>query len=97
VALDIVLPAPRRRNETSAIKPMHAWRRPPPQPVLGLIDNAKTGADRMLGAIGNALVDRKVIASYFVIRKESSSHTITPEARSEMLARAHVIVSGIGD
>jgi len=97
VALDIVLPAARRRNETSAIKPMHSWRRPPSHPVLGLIDNAKTGADRMLGAIGKELVDRKVIASYFVIRKESSSHSITSETRSELLARAHVIVSGVGD
>lgn len=62
-----------------------------------MIDNAKTGADRMLAAIGDELVSRKAIASYFIFRKGSSSHSITTEERSAMLARAHVIVSGVGD
>ena len=97
MALDIVLPAPRRRNEAPSAKQMHVWRIPPGQPVLGLIDNAKTGADRMLRAIGNELVNRKVIASYFFFKKESSSHSMGHEHRSEMLARAHVIISGVGD
>jgi hypothetical protein len=96
--LAVVLPAPRTRAaEAVGAGRKHAWKPLPPQPVLGLIDNTKTRTDDLLNALGRELKRRNVISEYFVHRKPDAAHSITPEVRAELLARAHVIVSGIGD
>ena len=97
MSLKIVMPAPRRTASSSGSAARHAWKRLPPMPVVGLVDNVKTGADRMLNAIGARLVARKMAASHFVWQKPTTSHAITNDERANLLARAHVIISGIGD
>lgn len=99
MAIEVVLPAdlnligaPRNSSSMS-----HSWKPLPKQPIVGLIDNTKTGAAEFLDALGRSLVRRGVAGSHFVWQKSSSNHKITPRERAEKLARAHVIVSGVGD
>jgi hypothetical protein len=100
VAINVVFPVPSRRAQAAqAGKPAvtHAWKPLPAAPVLGLIDNTKARARDLLEAIGRALVKRGVVGSYFVHSKPSPSYPITREVRAEIAARAHLIVSGVGD
>jgi hypothetical protein len=98
MSVKVILPAPRKHKIAApAAAIAHAWTQPPPNPVLGLIDNAKPRAADLLDAIGRNLVRRTVVGSYFVLKKPSSGVTITAEDRAGLRARAHLIVSGIGD
>ena len=97
MSLKIVMPSPRRTVSSKESAARHAWKKLPPMPVIGLVDNVKTGADRMLNAIGARLVARKVASSHFVWQKPTTSHAISNDERANLLARAHVIISGIGD
>ena len=97
MTIEVVFPVP--RNRTPADKPAvtHAWRALPPNPVLGLIDNTKARARDLLEAIGKVLVQRGVVGSYFIHSKPSPSYPITREVRAQIAARAHLIISGVGD
>ena len=97
MAIEVVLPAdlvgaPRQSSAMS-----HFWKPLPERVVVGLIDNTKTGAAEFLDALGRSLLKRGVAGDYFVWQKSSSNHTITQEERVTAWARAHVIVSGVGD
>ena len=67
------------------------------RPVLGLIDNGKTRARDLLVGLAKLLEKRGVIDSHFILRKPTAAHTITMEDRVDLRARAHLIVSAIGD
>lgn len=97
MSIEIVLAAPLTAEAKAPAAVAHTWKALPPKPVLGLIDNSKTGAAELLDALGRNLVRRGVAVSYFMIQKETAAFSITNEDRTAMLARAHVIVSGIGD
>lgn len=97
MSLDIVLPAPRLKSRKVTEGRKHDRKPLPKLPVIGLIDNVKTGADRMLDAVGRTMVRRGFAASYFVWQKPTTSHAISNEERAMLLARAHIIISGIGD
>ena len=97
MSIEIVLAAPLTANVEAPAAVRHTWKALPPEPVVGLIDNSKTGADAFLDALGRALVRRGAAGSYFMMQKETAAFSITAEERATMLARAHVIVSGIGD
>lgn len=97
VPIEIILPAPLHQKVGPMVSNARSWKRLPERPVLGLIDNGKACAADILEAIGRHLVARGVAASHFVWRKPSAARPITSAERSDMLARAHVIVSGIGD
>lgn len=64
--------------------------------VLALIDNGKVNADRLLSAIGDALVERGAVASYFLYRKQRMV-PLTDAERDDILARAQVVIAGLGD
>jgi hypothetical protein len=97
MAIEVVLPADLVGTTQKGAQAGHAWEPLPAQPVVGLVDNTKTGAAAFLDALGRGLVKRGAARDYFVWKKNSSNHRITPTERAERLARAHVIVSGIGD
>ncbi|MBM3348044.1 MAG: hypothetical protein FJY55_16375 [Betaproteobacteria bacterium] len=99
MSIEVTLPAPRTHviAPTAAAAPAHIWRRLPDAPVLGLIDNTKTRAGDLLNAIGRELKRRGVISSHFLYRKPDAAHSISEEVRADMLARSHVIISGVGD
>jgi hypothetical protein len=97
MTIRVMLPAPLKRENPPPALRSHP-RRPMPQArVLGMIDNTKTRAADVLEALGRHLVQRGLVAEYFVWQKPSPGKTITSDACARMLARAHVIVSGIGD
>ena len=95
--IEVILPVADEIAGQGSNAPAHVWRTLPNKPVIGLIDNAKTGAAELLDAIGRTLVRRGVAASYFVWQKATASYSISNDERAAMLARAHVIVSGVGD
>ena len=101
MTIDVVFPIPRNRASTGAADPnrsvTHAWKTLPPKPVLCLIDNTKARARDLLEAIGRSLVARGVVGSFFLHAKPSPSYPITKEVRSAIVARAHLVVSGVGD
>lgn len=97
MSIEIVLAAPLTASAKAPPATTHQWKALPPKPVVGLIDNSKTGAAEFLDALGRSLVRRGVAGSHFMMQKETAAFSITDEDRSRMLARAHVIVSGIGD
>ena len=88
-----VFPEPK----AAAAGPRHAWKSLPAKPVLGLIDNGKTRARDLLVGVARLLEKRGVIDSHFILRKPTAAHTITMEDRVDLRARAHLIVSAIGD
>ena len=97
MSIDVILPAPRAHTAKAQGTIRHAWKSIPDKPVLGLIDNAKPRAGDLLAALGRVLQRQGVVGSFFTVRKASASEPINPKERAELLARAHVIVSGVGD
>jgi hypothetical protein len=97
MSIDVILPAPRAHTMKAKGNVRHTWKPIPDKPVLGLIDNAKPRAGDLLLALGRVLERKGVVGSYFTVRKGSASEPIDPEQRAELLARAHLIVSGVGD
>ena len=97
MSIDVILPAPRAGTATRRPEVRHTWKRIPERPVLGLIDNNKARAGDLLEALARVLERRGFAASHFMVRKASASDPITKDERAELLARAHIIVSGVGD
>ena len=97
MSIDVIWPVSIGPKTPRAASAPVARRTMPAHPVLGLIDNGKGRADAILDAIGRQLVQSGAFASHFVLRKRSAASPIDAKERAAMLARAHVIVSGIGD
>lgn len=95
MTIEVVRPVPMRE----APKPRsRAQREPiPPGAVLGLISNGKERAWELLDNLGNVLVDSGLFASHFIWQKATPAFTVTESERSRLLARAHFIVTGVGD
>ena len=93
MSIDVILPAPRAATASRKPTLRHTWKAIPDQPVLGLIDNSKARAGDLLEALARVLERQGFAAS----RKTSPSEPINAAQRAELLARAHVIVSGVGD
>jgi hypothetical protein len=71
-------------------------RRPDATVTIGLIDNGKPHAHELLVGIADALVRRGVGGDYFTVRKLFAGQPMPDEQRAEMLARAHLVISGVG-
>ena len=101
MTIDVIFPIPRNRPGAGAVDAnptvTHAWKTLPAKPVLCLIDNTKARARDLLEAVGRSLVARGVVGSYYLHAKPSPSYPITREVRAEIAARAHLVVSGVGD
>lgn len=97
MSIDVILPAPRAATASRKPTLRHTWKAIPDQPVLGLIDNSKARAGDLLEALARVLERQGFAASHFTVRKASPSEPINAAQRAELLARAHVIVSGVGD
>jgi hypothetical protein len=95
MSLEIVLPV--HRETVNAAQKPHAWKPLPAKPVLGLVDNAKTRANDLLVGVAKLLQKRGLIDSFFVLKKPTAAHTITQEDKVDLRARAHLIISAIGD
>lgn len=94
MTIEILLPTVRRTEVPRAVAER---REPPPGAVLALVDNTKARARDLLVAIGDELVGLGVASSYFVVSKPTASRALTAEASEEILLRADLVISGVGD
>ena len=97
MTLEYILPVPPEAKPSAADTKVHAWKKLPAKPVLGLIDNGKTRARDLLVGVAKLLEKQGLIDSHFILRKPTAAHTITMEDRVDLRARAHLIISAIGD
>lgn len=98
MTIKVTLPAARTRNAApTAERRNHVWMPLPPKPVLGLIDNSKARAADLLNAVALELTRRGLIAGHFMHFKPNAAHTVSPAVRADLKARAHLIISGVGD
>jgi hypothetical protein len=74
-----------------------------PRPDLGgdahliLIENGKARARDLLQLLADELRSRFPISSVEVFSKASAGKPIDPEEAIEMAARAHLVITGVGD
>jgi hypothetical protein len=64
---------------------------------LGLLDNSKTKAGRMLDAVADVLNTRYGFANIVRHRKPSASKPAAPEAIGELARTCDLVVVGVGD
>lgn len=64
---------------------------------LGLLDNSKANADKILWAIADALNDEFEFADVFYTRKHSSSLPPHPEVLADLHRNADFVIAGVGD
>lgn len=69
----------------------------PEHPVVGLVSNGKPLAAELLSAVASELQARLGEGEVELLRKPSAAYTITPAQAREMAARAHLVVTGVGD
>lgn len=74
-----------------------APRRSVERPVIGLVDNGKPHARELLELVARELHSRLGAGEVELIRKKSAAWTISPEQARDMAARAHLVVTGVGD
>lgn len=74
-----------------------APRAPVERPVVGLVSNGKPHAAELLEAVARQLHARLGEGEVELLRKPSAAYAITPEQARDMAARAHVVVTGVGD
>ena len=69
----------------------------PPRPVIGLVDNRKPHARELLELLAEELRARLGDAEIVLVQKQSAGHPMAPEQASDMAARAHLVITGVGD
>lgn len=86
------LPAP--PQDTLELAPRGAL---PEHPVIGLIDNGKPHARELLELLAAELRSRVGDGEIVLLRKPSAAYPITVEQAADMAARAHLVITGVGD
>ncbi len=70
----------------------------PVQPVIGLVANGKPLARELLEALRDAVQGRLgVQVQSHLICKPNAAHPITSVEADQMAARAHIVITGVGD
>ena len=64
---------------------------------LGLLDNTKWNANKLLRGVRNRLVQKHTFSAVNYYRKESFSLAATPELLAEIAASNDVVITAIGD
>jgi hypothetical protein len=64
--------------------------------VIGVVDNGKAMAEEIMIGTARALGDAADL-TVELQKKPSAGKVMTLEKRAELLARAHVVISGVGD
>lgn len=65
--------------------------------VVGLLDNGKTNADRLLGAVGDLLLREHGAREVVRVRKPSAYRAAPDDVIDALAKQADVVVAGIGD
>jgi hypothetical protein len=69
----------------------------PEHPVIGLVDNRKPHARALLELLAEELKVRIGDAEVLLVRKPGAGHPLQPEQAADMAARAHLVITGVGD
>ena len=69
----------------------------PAHPVIGLVDNRKPHARELLELLAEELRGRLGGGEVVLVRKPGAGHPLEPEQASDMAARAHMVITGVGD
>ena len=69
----------------------------PTRPVIGLVDNRKPHARRLLEILAEEIGERTDGAEVVLLRKPAAGRPMEPEQASDMAARAHLVITGVGD
>jgi len=69
----------------------------PARPVIGIVDNRKPRAGVLLELLAAELRQRLGDAEIVIVRKPGAGHPLKPEQASDMAARAHLVITGVGD
>lgn len=69
----------------------------PERPVIGLVDNRKPHARELLELLAVELGSRIGNADVVLVQKASAGRPMEPEQASDMAARAHLVITGVGD
>ncbi|MBM3676516.1 MAG: hypothetical protein FJW96_01335 [Actinobacteria bacterium] len=69
----------------------------PEHPVIGLVSNGKPHAAELLEALAAELRARVGDGDVVMVRKPSAAYPITVEQATDMAARAHLVITGVGD
>ena len=69
----------------------------PEHPVIGLVDNGKPHAKELLEALAAELRARVGAGDVILLRKDNVAYSITDDEARDMAARAHVVLTGVGD
>lgn len=65
--------------------------------VLGLLDNGKLNAGKLLGMVAEELRREHKLAGVIAVRKPNASQPAPDEVYEELASKANVVISGIGD
>lgn len=101
MSIKLVLPFDQHRLAGAQVEPAVERRASstlelPENAVLALINNGKNKADVLLQAIARNLQARGLIAEFFMHSKKPSD-SITDAERDAIVARADMVISGVGD
>jgi hypothetical protein len=69
----------------------------PDHPVIGLVDNGKPHARELLELLAAEIRSRVGDGEVVLLRKPSAAYPISVEQASDMAARAHLVITGVGD
>ena len=64
---------------------------------LGLLDNTKWNANKLLRGVRDRLAQKHAFGAVNYYRKESFSHAATPELLAKIAAENDVVLTAIGD
>ncbi len=95
MTLELVVPFEIERQVAERHRP--ELRALPALPTVALVDNTKARAGELLAAIGAALAEQGVIGDYFVYRKSLNMIPLDDDERDNVVTRADVVISGVGD
>jgi len=85
--------------ETNDASPVQlATRSIPTEPVvIAIIENSKANAKALLGYVADGLRDRLPVADVVVHSKSAAGKPIDADVAEMLAARAHLVISGLGD
>lgn len=77
--------------------PLAARRPLPTSPVIALVENGKPHARELLELLADELRGRIGHGDTILVRKPGASQLITEDEARDLAARAHVVITGVGD
>ena len=69
----------------------------PERPVIGIVDNRKPSARQILELLAEELGNRLGAYDVVLMQKKGAGNPMPPEMASDMAARAHLVITGVGD